>query len=604
MEIKCDKCNSIYNINSSKIPVKGAYVKCKKCQNRFFIQNKPEKVEKNTEGAKKAPGKNIHEQNQENEFSSGVKDIVCPKCSRRQPDIHDKCFNCGFDYKHSKSKSNGKFFSSNSIVDKFSELSPKKKVVASSGILSIGVVCLAGLYLLVSIGLPWLSGERRSIPVNEDSYTQTQYNQAFVAWLKKNLWQDYQDFGHQSPQWDSKVKKVLDKYAMYRLGYYDDELGYDIQSDLQNIINSGCNDPRLFYILGNVLFRNGGDIQRAEAIVSTSLSYLEQSAYPAFYKYFAANKLIRIYEKNGYDDNELLDPLYEKKMRYLALAAADERFGNGNQRFYFSILDYQFEYDWGSHSPRAIDNYMEEFDSLENVDPWIDCMIRGKYHISKGWQARGDGYANNVTEEGWEVFRKEISTAENYLTKAYGIHPEYPEAAALMIHIRMTSSGLLDEKDWFLRAVEAQFDYGKAYTIYQQALHPRWGGTHKAMINFGNACLETGRFDTRVPRYYLRTLKLISKDSPSGGGAWVKPFRKRGVYKKVRHYFESTLSDPREGLEYYKEYSAYAVYAWACGEYEDARQIKQDLGENFIPEMSDEELDIEPSNFLNHLSRT
>ena len=286
-------------------------------------------------------------------------------------------------------------------------------------------------------------------------------------------------------------------------------------------------------------------------------------------------------------------------MRYLARAATDERFRDGNQRYYFETFDYQFEQHWGGAYPRNLDEFMEEFNSLEDVDPWIDCMVRGKYHIAKGWKARGGEYAYKVTEEGWEDFHQEISRAENFLTKSYEMHPEFPEAASFMIHIRMTSSGPLNEKEWFLRAVKAHLDFGPAYIIFLEALRPRWGGSHEAMMKFGNVCLGTERFDTNVPRFFLKVLKRISQDYPSGG-AWVKPFRKRGVYKKVCNYFENTLNDPREGLDYCREYSAYSLYAWVCGEYEDAKQIKEVLGQDFISDVS-EELDIKPRHFINNL---
>lgn len=197
-------------------------------------------------------------------------------------------------------------------MNKFSGRNSKTKLLAVFGILPVGIACLFGLCLLVYMVLSWSTGDVISIPVNEASYTNTQYDQEFVTYLKASLWKDYEYFGHHSPQWDSKVKSVLDKYSLYRLGFYDDKYGLDIQTDIQCIILSGCKDPGLFYILGNVLFRNGGDIERAAAIVRTALINLEKSEYPVLYMYYAANKLIRIYEDLGYGD-ELIDPLYEKK---------------------------------------------------------------------------------------------------------------------------------------------------------------------------------------------------------------------------------------------------------------------------------------------------
>lgn len=38
MKIQCPKCNTAYNIDDSRIPQQGGYVRCKKCQNRFRVE--------------------------------------------------------------------------------------------------------------------------------------------------------------------------------------------------------------------------------------------------------------------------------------------------------------------------------------------------------------------------------------------------------------------------------------------------------------------------------------------------------------------------------------------------------------------------------------
>ena len=38
MKVKCSRCGAVYQINASKIPDKGVYTNCTKCQARFFIK--------------------------------------------------------------------------------------------------------------------------------------------------------------------------------------------------------------------------------------------------------------------------------------------------------------------------------------------------------------------------------------------------------------------------------------------------------------------------------------------------------------------------------------------------------------------------------------
>jgi len=45
MKVQCPKCNAGYQVDEEKIPEKGTYTRCKKCQTRFLIQREPEEKE-------------------------------------------------------------------------------------------------------------------------------------------------------------------------------------------------------------------------------------------------------------------------------------------------------------------------------------------------------------------------------------------------------------------------------------------------------------------------------------------------------------------------------------------------------------------------------
>ena len=76
MKAKCTKCEAVYNIDDAKIPEKGVFATCKKCQTRFQIKRE----ETSTEAvAEEAPQDEI---------------ITCPYCSH--VNIHtEKCAGCG-----------------------------------------------------------------------------------------------------------------------------------------------------------------------------------------------------------------------------------------------------------------------------------------------------------------------------------------------------------------------------------------------------------------------------------------------------------------------------------------------------------------------------
>jgi predicted Zn finger-like uncharacterized protein len=74
MKAKCPNCKVLYNIDDAKIPEKGAYVTCTKCQTRFEVK-------------KTAPLKKSEPIEQTL--------ITCPSCSHVNL-TQDKCAQCGY----------------------------------------------------------------------------------------------------------------------------------------------------------------------------------------------------------------------------------------------------------------------------------------------------------------------------------------------------------------------------------------------------------------------------------------------------------------------------------------------------------------------------
>ena len=71
MKAQCPNCEAVYRIDESKIPEKGAYAKCRKCQMRFLIRRESDLQLDTT------PRHNM----------------TCPKCGHEQPPS-DRCTQC------------------------------------------------------------------------------------------------------------------------------------------------------------------------------------------------------------------------------------------------------------------------------------------------------------------------------------------------------------------------------------------------------------------------------------------------------------------------------------------------------------------------------
>ena len=197
-------------------------------------------------------------------------------------------------------------------------------------------------------------------------------------------------------------------------------------------------------------------------------------------------------------------------------------------------------------------------------EPFIMLMLQGKLDFRRAWNARGGGYANTVTEEGWSGYREGIKDAKAVFTQAWELHPDYPEPATGMIECSRGDRAAC--RMWFDRAVSAEFDHIPAYGAYTFTIYPRWGGSHAEMFAFAEECRDTERHDTEVPFRYVGTLFSIANERAD---TWKEIFNRPGVYAACTNIIERHLIcgyNTRAGVQY--NYTALAYCAHAVGDYD------------------------------------
>lgn len=131
---------------------------------------------------------------------------------------------------------------------------------------------------------------------------------------------------------------------------------------------------------------------------------------------------------------------------------------------------------------------------------WLALVLEGQQERDAAWAARGGGYANTVSEKGWREFSQHMAKAKTAFTAAWELNPAAVRAPASMIGIAMGDGDEADMRLWFDRACLAQADSHDAWHNFRWGLRPRWHGSEAAILALGRAALETGRFDTDVPR--------------------------------------------------------------------------------------------------------
>ena len=157
------------------------------------------------------------------------------------------------------------------------------------------------------------------------------------------------------------------------------------------------------------------------------------------------------------------------------------------------------------------------------VDAWLVHMLLGNREYDEGWNARGSALAAELSTHQRTGFQRHLARASIHLQYAWFLDPRLPQPAEKMIGVAMANAdGERVPHEWFLRAIEGQFDYGGAYDARLHSLRPRWGGSLKEMLEFGKRCAETDRFNTIVPAFLPKTLEIIRDSELTSGQTLAK----------------------------------------------------------------------------------
>lgn len=144
------------------------------------------------------------------------------------------------------------------------------------------------------------------------------------------------------------------------------------------------------------------------------------------------------------------------------------------------------------------------------IDPWLKLMVEAIDVYDRAWAARGVGFANTVTEEGWRVYGEEIAKVLSLLEKAYLMRPDLPQSTELALSTCLGNRPQMAL--WLKRARASRADYCNAYACYLWGLRPRWGGTAEEMADFVLGVVKEHHFESMSPIWaYESLVKYVFK---------------------------------------------------------------------------------------------
>lgn len=131
----------------------------------------------------------------------------------------------------------------------------------------------------------------------------------------------------------------------------------------------------------------------------------------------------------------------------------------------------------------------------EDTDPWISHYTIGRWLSKQAWDARGDGWGHEVTDQQWALFTDGLTEAEWFLNKAWESRPHWPQAATELISLNMGHQ-VHEDRDslfWFEEAIKARVDAEVPYRAAIYSVSPRWGGSDELMWAILDDMVEYGQ---------------------------------------------------------------------------------------------------------------
>ena len=382
----------------------------------------------------------------------------------------------------------------------------------------------------------------------------------------------YQQRGQRNPEIDREVLAFLNAWIADNYGGADATNHISLADESDKLAaDPRCTDPLVLSAVG-INSRNRFQARHCYERALAAFPGSRHQAYPQFYAtLMLAGQIDR--------DQGRVRTLQESALPLLSKCFADGSFSPDDQQEIAELLVNGWASGLFRADPEAICNLTHM--AGENYH-WLALCLDGEHEIAEAWAARGGGYVDTVTSQGWQGFNSHLASARSDLTAAWNLHPMWALAPERMIYVSLGDSNIDEMRRWFDRTTAAQIDYNRAYSDFRWGLRPRWYGNEASLLAIGAAGVNTGRFDTDVPRKYFDAVKDVESERNEEAGRHI--YGEADIWPNLRRMYEGYLAAPSQTDFRAGWRTSYAVVAYFAGKYDVARAQLMALDWKPLPE--------------------
>ena len=433
------------------------------------------------------------------------------------------------------------------------------------------------LILLLLITAVWslpvsaLNDETKPIPNGPSARTWNDFYKVSLRHNQRVIVGSYKRMGMRNPKWDTAALSFLNSFTRW---YASRDCGLEI--DANTIIkqgkaasDQGCIDPIVMTCLAVMLVDNGSHSEAIPLLQRGLADFHKIAKLPRDIARLAPIYLIKLTSiAPGFSVDEI-NVCSQLAVKWTSQSVREGSYLPDESRVLYHMLN-ECSKDFSKENLRSL---FDAVGSAPKPDKYAVSLLGGLAEIKEAWVERGNEDPYAVTKEGHIQFGHHLVIARELLTKAWKLHPEYPEAPTAIIAI--AREGFTNRNDtprrWFDRAVAAQMDYGPAYDeMHNSLLYYR---DLLGLYEFGVDCLNTKRFDTGVPWRFLKLLWAIQSMRNGNKTYWVASETTQHLSVLYDGYEKSGFL---HGKDFYR--SMRAATAWYCGRSDEAKKILSELG--------------------------
>jgi len=299
------------------------------------------------------------------------------------------------------------------------------------------------LLLALLAGLPFAApaaAAEGGPPIPQDAAWEKKLYDESLAWNRRSLAGAYDRVGKIDPRWDGPAREALEVAARFFGRQVPRPRVEEIYGPARRAVDAGCDDPLTLYLFARSSYKpNYPGEEELERRFVKAAAALERSAYPPIRRITALKQAApaRAQRKGASPEGR------KEAVRLLdaALALLPQSLKEDERNYETENL--QFELPMAAVAAlREMDgDYQAAFDHVDALlgrAPELKAIrlqTRGDFLIRYAWAARGNGFANAVTEDGWRKFRERLTEARRVLNECWGLKPNDHRTATLMLSV-------------------------------------------------------------------------------------------------------------------------------------------------------------------------